>query len=220
MALTRIQQKVLTDGGTEASLSFDTAPSSGNLIMVYVTKDKAVGTVLFTNATKIGQGGNTNVTIAQAYRIADGTNPTITASWDVYKSGTMVIEEWGGWSGTPTFGPYSISATDENGVTSVSTGTTSATTNASALALALGGMDSGPATDITVTNSFTVDIIYNVDATPIHANASKELTSTQTVETTFTFVGRVDQAGAMVAVFEDVGGATPPPPMLSLGALF
>ena len=144
-------------------------------------------------------------------------------SYEEGRSVWQIDSIWvGEYSGLTTT-PFDVSANADSGgsdTTSQTTGTTSSTTQADELAIATWGVDTGNkmATSRAYTNSFG-ELTYQGETSsgdPGLAVASKNLTATGTVESTFSASDSGDAIAAGVATFKEVGAMTRNPPQVDL----
>lgn len=194
-----------TSGSAAAVLP--STPTSGNVLVISIAADKNAGEFYaLTDWTLVHYVSGLSCSAAQYFRISDGTNDTYYPTWEnTSQRGTVTVEEYAGFVGTPTLGVFS-NAYQGTSSDSISTGTTAATTNASALAVAVWGADSGTwGATFTASNVFTATKVWDESggAAPL-GTAYKELTTTQTIETTFTATDKVDQMAAGVFAIYDI----------------
>jgi len=180
------QSNFSTGSGTSQSASFANTTAPGDLLVATLTTYSAVSSLVpptgFTLAKQANQG--TSVYIYVYYKVADGTETSITYSWTTSVSNDLTIEEWYNWSGTPT-----LDTTDSNGsasgVTTLSTGSGATNSSQPGLSLAwLGGSSFLGAETAVPTNSFQSDYT-NTAGRQIHA--ALPLTSVASRTTTFSW---------------------------------
>lgn len=193
MALTFVQNK--NGLGTPVSqlvVTFDAAPTAGNLLIARAGVSATGRT--FTIAESGWTQALHNSRAVIFYKIAGASEPS-TVTLDIAGGTTtvrMIVDEQSGADQTTPLGP---TAQDTGTGTSLSSGTTAATTVADALALAVwacGGSHDG---GVSLTNSFSTDLtIGSIIA------ASKYLSATGTVESTASWTtSRTTQSA--IAVF-------------------
>jgi hypothetical protein len=190
--------------------TFDSATTTGNVIIVKVAIDKSSSTITTPSGfTSILSYSSTSVSGAMSYKISDGTETTITYTTVTARIFQMCIEEW------TSVGAFDVSATANSGgtsVTSQTSGTTATTANANSIAFAFFGSDSRGGTDagVAYTNSFVTDSVDPGGGSGAgnagYYAANKTLTSTGAQTTTFSTTGGGDQMFGVIAVFADTGG--------------
>lgn len=201
-----------SSASSNASISYAltptfTQPTSGNVLFCFVTGDKNVGAFnAVTGWTLVYQSEGSGVSQALYFKVSDGTETSLYITWSDLAWVSAFVEEWTGFTGTPTIDVYTNANSGATAVGSMSTGTTGTTSYNSALAIASLGVDSGMPVSPTLSNSFTLG--YYFDRSPsggyeVVASAYKELSSTQTVETTFSFSSGSDQMAAGIVVIGD-----------------
>lgn len=210
---TQVQQKIAWENtsDTNISVTLDSAPTSGNLLLAYLTVDKSSGAITVpTGFTLILDQVNTDCSQAMAYKISDGSETTIT--WNFATSRTLKQCQYLEYSGLDTLDVYAEANSGTSNVTSQTSGTTGTTAQSSAHAFALFSSDSKGNTDsgIAYTNSFT-STYTDPGSIPTGCSglysAEKVLSSTGTQETTFSTTGAGDQMIGAIAVFYQAGGA-------------
>lgn len=200
-------------GSTSTSITatFPAATTSGNLLVAYTESGNATGggvtfTAGWTQAVVSTNGGSAYIW----YKIADGTETTVTYSQTTARVLTVGVVEYTGFSGTPTL-DVTDNSNSGTAVTSLSTTATTGPTNASqpALALAFAGGTSNLAAWVSATNSFIPDFTMGSQGggNYIHTVA-KELTSTAAVETTITWTTSRANVYTGLAVFKNVAAGT------------
>lgn len=193
---------------TSITATFPTSTTSGSLLVAYVNSGGTTG------------GGSTMTGWTQAisstnsgsgfiyYKIADGTETSVTYSQTTSRVLTIGIVEYTGFSGTPT-----LDVTDSNSsgvsVSSLSTTATTGPTNTAQPALALGfaAGTSNLAAWVSATNSFIPDYTTGNGGNYLHS-VVKELTTTATVETTITWTTPRTSVYSGLAVFKNVASAS------------
>lgn len=195
---------------TSITATFPTATTSGNLLVAYVNSGGTTG------------GGSTMTGWTQAvastnsgsgfiyYKIADGTETTVTYSQTTSRVITIGLVEYTGFSGTPT-----LDATDSNNsgsaVTSLSTTATTGPTNTAqpALAVAFAGGTSNLAQWVSATNSYIPDFTtggISGGGNYMHS-VVKELTALAANDTTITWTTSRANVYTGLAVFKNVSTA-------------
>ena len=162
-AITLVQQKTYATPYNNPqygiSITLNTPATANNLLITGVAVDKASGTITkpegFTLIQK-GEGGIASG--ALAYKVATGGETTISWTWTANEEGSVWIGEY---SGLATSDVLDVSAENEAYLSTltntISTGTTTTTTQADELAIALFASDSGNSVGTTRswTNGFT-----------------------------------------------------------------
>jgi len=173
-------------------------------LIAALTVDKDSGAITIPAGwTLIGTAefGNT-VSGAFAYKISDGTEGAVAWTWTNSEASHVIwISEYSGITALDVFAEADSADAD---VTSQTTGTTAANTADNSLAVAIWGadtssnVDNGPA----YTNGFTELHPFDPGALVGMAIATKILTGTAAVESTFTTTGTGDAMYGKVAVFK------------------
>lgn len=216
MAGTQVQQKLayVNASGTTISATFDSATTSGNLLLAYLTVDKSSGAITVpTGFTLVHDYVGASVSVAMAYKFSDGTETTIT--WTHATARTLKQMQILEYSGLDTFDVKAEADSANVNTTSQTTGTTATTASASARAFALvgsdskGGTDAGGAWTNSFTSTFTDPGTYDTGCSGLYS-AEKDLSSTGTQETTYSTTGAGDQMAGMIAVFYNSGGGGGP----------
>ena len=207
---TRVQSVSGKSSTTVTSRSLTiTAPAAGSLIVTALSVDKDSGAITVpTGFTLINSYTSTDVSGAFAYKISNGTETSVVWNWTTARTAASGVGVWTGLIG------FDVSAEADSGVsvvTSQSTGTTATTAQANELAIAVVTADTGGNVDAgrAWTNSFT-EFIWESDTPasgiPGLGMASKTLSSTGTVESTFSASDTGDQMWASIATFKASGG--------------
>jgi hypothetical protein len=193
--------------------------TAGNLLLYVATIQLNPGTynapVGYTLAKD--NASTTDVYVKMYYKIADGTETTISATWVTPRSNDVTVYEVSGWVGVPT-----LDVTDSNfslaGQTSLSTG--SGVTNTAAPAFAIAEVGGGGTMGATVLASPPTNGFQEAYGTAGGRNriAAKPLTSTASQSTTMTWTTSRIPA-SILAVFIDVGvvSSTPVSTFLLMG---
>lgn len=202
VSITQVQKKADTSGkGFGApSLTFDTPPTEGNLLVAVAGgRDNLAAPAGFSSAVVAAAPSADAI----YYKVAGpGESSAVTFSAGGWNTGA--IYEFASSTGWPA-NPLGVTASSAEGNTPRTTGTTSTTTAADALAIAAWGSRSGQFLTRSYTNGFTEGAYaHNGDGATdkgASASATKVLTSTQTVETAVSWTsGSTTVRGAM-AVF-------------------
>jgi len=198
---------VIASSVTSISTTYPVATVAGNLLVAYFNSLAGTTGGLtppsgWTQATTVTQSSVTHV----YYKIADGTETTVTFSQVSTRNMQLYIQEYSGFTGTPT-----LDVTDTN--QSASTLTTLSTNGANpsntvqpALALAMLTNSSTLGSITGITNSFIQDSMLRTVATS-WIFAAKELTTTAAVNTTFSWTTARANPAAHLVVFINVSTA-------------
>lgn len=213
--VTQVQTKTAELASTTSkSVTLDATATNGNILIALCSFDKDAGTVTAPSgfSTAVVVKADISVTLALCYKVSDGTEDTITYTHTTSRSGCMWVGEYSGLSGST---PNVAIITNDNGtseISTISTGTTGATTQNNTLAIVAMGSDTATKTDdgAAWTNSFAQQAyLGSSSAYPGFSVATKSLTSTGTVESTFSTTDVGDQMAAIAIVWaEGAGGAT------------
>lgn len=201
--ITNVQAAKYGTGTTSATVSWDSTPTAGNLLIArsYVLGGTSSGSITgWTQVVNVLYGVG-NRYVAVYFKIAGASEGSVTCSATTAATTSLVIEEWSsstGWDSSP-FDKSASTATTGIAVTSRSTGTTATTTVADELAISVIGYGS-TVTGISWSNSFTASFEQPTGAL-VFAGAHKVLSATGAVESTASWTtARV--AGAAVATFK------------------
>ena len=200
MAIARVQAAVQGyQAGTPAAVSFVNTPAQGNLLWAY-----GVGSTAATNASISGWTLAITTRCASAkwaalfYKVAGAAeSKDVSLAWVSSTETYCIIEEWGGFTGTPTIDKtknqdYGAAATTQ---TSGTTGTTTVAAELCIAGFAMGNTFTSP----TFSNSFTEEYKGPTGAL-LQTIASLVASSTWTAETTATWVtSRI--CGGLIATF-------------------
>lgn len=190
--------------------------TSGNILISVLGTDKNGGTVSEPTgwSTAVVSKSSTSVTTAIAYKVSDGTEQAVKWDYTIDRDACAWVGEYSGLTGST---PDVSIVTDDSGgssVTSQSSGTSATTTQADTFAVAFMGTDTGINTETgrSMSNSFTENH-YLLGNSGGHdsmglAVATKTISSTGTVETTFSTTDSGDQqaGGLIVWAIDAVGG--------------
>jgi hypothetical protein len=210
MAATIVQAGATFTSGAATTVSRTmTSVTAGNLILVVLFGDKSLGTINTptssggTPFTLIQKASLTSVSGSMYYKVADGGETTITQTYTTSQFSALYCMEISGL----TSSPYDVSAMTATGntvVTSISTGTTGITAQADELAIAVEYADTQSNCDLgrAWTNSFTEHTHVFQSGDQGGSVAKKTLTSTGTVESTYSTTDVGDQMMAIVATFK------------------
>lgn len=195
------QSGTINATATTLTEPFNTATTSGNLLVAYVTSSGSTGGIT------VMAGWTQAVTSAFSsmgfifYKIANGTETGYTHTQVTSRPLFIEVVEYAGFSGTPT-----LDVTDSNGsaaaVTSLSTsaGTPPTNTAQPALAIAVVSSTANLGAQVSATNGFSYDYTLPVTAHMV----VKEITTIATVETTITWTTSRTNTNIVLAVFKDV----------------
>lgn len=210
-AKVQLEQELLISNNsavTTSVLTFDATASVNNLLVTAIAIDKDGGTPTITQSgwsTPVIIKANTSSTLVYTYKVSDGTETAVTWNFDSHTYAAW----FGEYSGVSAASAFDVSASANSGasaVTSQSTGTTGTTGQANSFALALFASDTGTNVDVgrALTNNFTEGVFENTSTSPAILVADKILTSTGTVETTFSNTDTGDQQCGAMLVFNIV----------------
>lgn len=209
MAGTQQQIKDSGGSGTSHSVTYDSTPTSGNLLIAGISVDKSSGTI--TIPTGWGIIGleyvSSSVSGAWAWKKSDGTEGAVQFDWVTTRGNSqMYICEY---SGLDTLDVETSDDSGASAVSSQSTGTTATTAVAAARAFAQFGADTfgqvfnGRA----YSNSFNEQSIGSTSIVGCMF-ADLSLSSTGTQECTYSHTDTGDQMYGKIAVF-NLGGSPP-----------
>jgi hypothetical protein len=205
MAIARTQNAVVAvAAGTPVTTSFASTPTEGNLLV-------SIGrsfTNSFTNGSingwtfAVGTQTGSSAYIGLWYKVAGaGESKDVALAWTSSTETTQIIQEWGGFTGTPTL-DKTANANNAGSASSKTSGTTDTTTASAEVCLAAIGQGNA-VTSATWSNSFGLEkesAAHNLFA------GSLVVSSTGTYETTLSWTtARV--CGGLIATFM---GGTPP----------
>lgn len=186
-------------------------PDAGNLLFFVVAVDKHSGTItLPAGWTPLWNQPGLSVSVAAAYRIADGTETSVTVNWATGRNGgTILLTEYA--AVTNTVVAQSLKPYSDLDVTAITAGPT-ASLSSSGLALAFAAFDSATTRGgipTTVDNGFTwVSMVPEGgldpgDGAPPIDIAAKVVPASDAPQVTFTMPaeGREDQGQAGIVVF-------------------
>lgn len=190
--------------GTSITATFALTPTAGRLLIGYFASSNSQGT--FTPPAGWTQvvTNNTSAIAYIFYKIADGTETSVTFSQTTNRTLYAQAVEYSGFSGTPT-----LDVTDNNGngisTTSLSTTATTGPTNTGqpALAVAMLASPTSLAATTGITNGFIEDRTLT-NASSQFKGAVKELTSLAAVSTTFSWTTGRSGTAVGLAVFKNV----------------
>lgn len=187
---------------TSLALTFNSSTTAGQLLVALLQFTATPGTITLSGWTAAVTRTNT-AAVAIYYKIADGTETTITPSWVNAVTTHSSVYEVAGFTGTPT-----LDVTDSNAssgaATTLSTGSGATNTASPAYALAMvGGSSSMAASTAAPTNSYQEDYNTNQTSAGVMKSATLPLTTTASQTTTFTW-GTSRTAAAALAVFKGV----------------
>ena len=221
MAATRTQSVTNTaPAGTTISATI-AAPSANSLIVTAVGIDKNSGAITVpTNFTLLNDYVSDNVSGGFAFKVSDGTETSVAWNWATAQIPSMWVGVYTGLTTTP----LDVKAEADSGATSVTsqtTGTTAATSQALELAISVMAADTNLNVDLgrAWTNSFTelVWVTGGGSGDPGMSIAERNLTATGAVETTFSTTDIGDQMWASVAAFKEAAAAPPQRTLMGVG---
>jgi len=190
---------------TSPSVTLSSTAIAGNLIVIGIGVDKNATSVTPPSGfTLIQSYTSASVSGAMAYKVANGTETTIT--WSLGTVGAAGCTMWAGeYRGTLSSGVLDVSVENDSGagaVSTLATGTTAATAQNDEIAIAMMMIDSVSVESYTWDNSFSS--VYDDSETGGCGGlfvASKTLTTTGTQTSTCTWT-TADQAYACLATFK------------------
>ena len=221
MTASVVQSKIqlAPSSGTSGSVTLDSSPTSGNILLFIQTVDKSAGTFTppsgFSATTNI-PASNSSISLWVGTKTSDGSESgAITCTWTNGNNWQTAIVEI---TGTGTFAvDVSQSNITASAVTTLSSGTTATAGANTGFGIAIFTNDSsGSASTETYTNGFTTfNSSENVGGNPGLWLASGSVTPSATAKTTISALNS-DQIAAAIVTFSDVagGGVTPIPPKL------
>lgn len=220
MAIARVQgPRAGSTAGTPAVATYLSTPTSGNLLIAVIR-----GSTAASNASISGWTKAVNVLYSGAgevvlfYKVAGaGESTSVSVAWTSSTQTDISIEEWGGFTGTPTLDKTASTATTGGAVASRSSGTTATTTDANELCIAAWAMGASvTAASQSYTNSFVEE--SDIFASHYAFYASRVVTSTGTFESTEAWTtSRV--CGGIIATFKGVSAAGAGPNFQILAAV-
>ncbi|KKM80005.1 hypothetical protein LCGC14_1344210, partial [marine sediment metagenome] len=151
-----------------------------------------------------------DVTGAMYYKVADGTETSVSLSWIGAEDISIRVGEYSGIAKGDPLDVSSSGKSDATAVQNLSSGTTAATSDSYELAVAMMGSEDYNLTETgrSWSNSFSeATYLGSGSGDPGLSVAEKDLTSTGTVETTFTTTDTGDQMVVFVATFKHDDGA-------------
>lgn len=209
MAIVQSKCDVSTTSGTSRSMTFDSTPTAGNILLTAISLDKQSDAITTPSGwTAIGTHYNSaSISGGLAYKVSDGTEGTVTWDWttSVLERGMLLMEI----SSTLFFDQQASADSGASAVTSQSTGTTGTTTYSTGLAVAVWGADTLDNVDGTraYTNGFSELYATLVGGYVGIIVATKTLSATGAVETTFSCTDTGDQMFGKIAVFTQAPAA-------------
>lgn len=205
---------------TTISATFGAAPTSGNLLVFVMGGDKNTGALTLAGWTIETQLLSTSVSLYMAWKVSNGTETTVSASWANSSASGNVL--WVGEYQQTGSDPWSLLAkatniTDETVVNTKATGTT-ASVAAGAIALAMAAVDTS--TSVTTVNAWGNGYTIRFSGTGFSARGApfvaEHVTLGGTESSTFNYTGTADQVSAAIGVLaRAVGGATATPAVVS-----
>jgi hypothetical protein len=198
--------------GTFKTDTFSVTPVAGHILVTAVAIDKVSGTITApTGWTMIGTPvDGYNSTGAVAYKVSAGTEGSVTWIWNNPQAEAM---QWlAEYSGVNTLDVFAENDTGNSVEDFCSTGTTGTTAIADSLAVAAWGADTYDNVDAgqAFTNSFIKRGGLLVGGYTGLIVATKDLSTTGTVQTTFSTTDTGDEMWGKVAVFNYVAPGPPP----------
>ncbi len=205
----RHRQSTVT-GVTSTSISavYPTATTPGSLLVAYVQSTNTTGAVTPPDGWTQAAMNVNAATVFIYYKIADGSEATVTHAQATSRAMVMEVAEYLGFTGTPTLDVTSTN-TSSGTVTSLSTnsGVAPSNTNQPALALAFWGSAATLGTTVSLTNNFEEDFTSSQFNSIVHT-AVKELITIGAVESTLTWTTPRANTVSGLVVFRDVTAST------------
>ena len=197
MAIARkTTQDASATGTSTVTATYPAATTAGNLLIMIVTTNNTGASVPAGWSIALGDPGLSATVVALYYKVAAGSETTVTST-DTGGNMGLFIAEYNGFTGTPTL---DVSANNGSGasVLTISTGTTVTTTTANGLAIAAAYINSA------TTFSSWSNAFVNLTKVNITYSAEKILSATGTQTSLLTTTGTAGTAGALIATFKDV----------------
>ena len=209
-SLTNVATATNVGSNSSYTLNFGWTATAGRLLILTASWDKDVDNLIeftggLTTWTNVDYRINADmVTGAMYYKVADGTETSVRLQWT---NGEDISIRVGEYSGIVSVDPLDVKSfgMTSGETSSVATGTTAATSQNDEFAIAMMGSDSGDKTNSgrSWSNGFTeVAWVHSSSGDPGLSVAEKDLTSTGTVQTTFTTSEAGDEMVAIVATFK------------------
>lgn len=221
MATFLVQEKFLKipDSTSSIQITFDSTPAAGDLILVACGWDKQSGGMAVSESgyTEIQDVSSTQASQLLAYKVAAGTESTVTVTGTNAASGGCML-----WVGQfhdtdPPASPWNLVTSAQNSttsnVTSLSSGTTG-TKTAGGIGFASFSCDSlrSVASNIAYSNGYEALFTHpwEDDGAGAIWVAKKNEAAGGTTSTTFSFTGTADQLTGAIVVFEASDFGVPP----------
>jgi hypothetical protein len=216
MTATLVQEQSNTQSTSETATTIaatlSPAATAGNLIITACSTDKNAGTWTQPSGfTLLTPFSGTNVSLAIAYKVAAGGETTIEWTTSNSEEHNMWLAEYSGLADTSPEDKTASANSGDTDVSSQTSGTTAATTQNDELAVAAFAVDSA---SIGGTTGYSNGFTEEAELTDINSGnsvlwiATKNLTSTGTVETTLTISGGgSDQMAGQIVTFKEAAAA-------------
>lgn len=198
----------ITASGPSVTATYPSATTPGSLLVAYFTSSGSQGASFTPPAGwSLAVTQTQNALMYIYYKIADGTETTVTFTQSTSRALNTTIVEYTGFSGTPT-----LDVTDSNtagAATTLSTTATTGPTNTAQPALAVAMLANASTMGATtgLTNSFMEDSTLT-NSSSAYKGAVKELTNLAAVETTFSWTTARSNYPIGLAVFINVSPST------------
>lgn len=206
MAIAQVQKKSGRASAASVAVTFDSATTSGNLLVAVAARGGGSANVAisgWTSATGDTYGGGTAQECRILYKIADGTETTVTATATSAVNMSLGIMEYSGLTATPLDQVANEGSNSATAVTSRATGTTSTLSQAAELVIAAVGTGND-ITGLSWSASFATQIDVTGGPADIHG-ADLVVSATTAIATTASWTtGRI--AGGCIATFKASGG--------------
>jgi len=208
-----VQEATGSSGGASTTIAatFGGAPTAGNLLVFAMAGDKNTGALTLAGWTIETDLLSGSVSLYVAWKVSDGTETTINASWATASAAGNTC--WVGEYSQPGADPWALlgaatNITDETTVTTKTTGTT-ASVAADAIAIALAGVDSS--TSVGSVDAWGNSYTTRYSATGFSGRGAVFVAELPTVagtqSSTFNFTGTADQTSARIGIWARAASA-------------
>lgn len=211
------QSKAATASSTTITATLPATATLGKLLVAYFESAGTQGS--YTPPT----GWTQAVTKTESsvhyiyYKISDGTETGITFTQGTSRTLYAGIQEWNGFTGTPTLDVIDSNSAAGAGTSLATNGTNPSNTAQPALAVGMIGTSASMGALVSLTNSFVEDRTMGVFIATANHWFVKELTSTAAVNTTITWTTSQPSTAATLAVFKNVSSSTFMPQVMFMG---
>ncbi len=198
--------KFSTASGKNISCTLSSAATAGDLLITGIATDKSAGNYTVpVGFTLINNMVSTDVSGALAYKIATGGETIITWNQSTSNGLACWAGEYSGLTASSVLDVYVNATSGSTAVKTLSSGTTSSTSQANELAIAIMAIDTyDNADDRAWSNSFSEsEWVHGTSTGYVGLSVSKKvLSSVGTVETTFSTTDTGDQMKVILATFK------------------